>query len=131
MRERRDSVVLATCDWNDFNHRLGAGRACEPPITRKEHCVERFRERDVDSVVGTEVVMKLPHTIEQWLVRVSLKVQCSKIGQGRNRFGGVEVPVSDVSSQRLCDLYIGEVRDVETGGGVGDSRSDAPTPRRL
>ena len=63
-------------------------------------------------------------------MRVALQVQGAEVVQrGRGRLR-VDIALPDVASQRLCDLDVREVRNVQAFHRVNDTRGDELAGRR-
>lgn len=63
-----------------------AGSAREPAVACQQGRIEDFGERDVDRVVGAQVLSKFPHPIKQGLMGVALQIQGAKIVERKRRF---------------------------------------------
>mgnify|MGYP001393592557 CR=1 FL=1 len=96
----------------------------EPGIAGEEHRVERLGERDVDGIVSGQPVAQGPDPAQERLVRVAFQVERAEVLESRRPRGRVELSGPHETPQRLSDLDVGQVRDVETERGVGDSGRD-------
>lgn len=103
-----------------------ARSAGETPVAGEERTLQRFGEGDVDGVVGAQVVAERPDAIEEGLVIVSFQVQRAQVVDGRGRRVGVERAFANVPPQRLRDLDVHEMGDVQAQRRITDpDRSQA------
>ncbi len=55
---------------------------------------------------------------------MALKIQGMQDTDGGRGFGGVQRAFSNIPAQRVCHFDIGEVRNVQPGGSIGDEAGD-------
>ncbi len=55
----------------------------ESPVAREQRRVERFREGDVDGVVGSEIVPQIPDTRQKEIVRIPAQRKVGQVGESR------------------------------------------------
>ncbi len=58
------------------------GGARQPAVARDQRRIQQFGKRDIDSVVGCEIVPQIPYPGQQEHVRIAPDRQVGKIGQG-------------------------------------------------
>jgi len=63
------------------------GRPGQTPIAGKQRRVERFGERNVNGVVGGEIVPQFPYPRQQEIVGIPLQRKVREIGQRRPSSG--------------------------------------------
>jgi len=102
----------------------------ETPIAREKRSVERFGERNVNGVVGGEVVPQLPNWRQQKIVRIPSQGKVRQVGERRGAAFPVDVAVRGLATDRLSDLDVEQMRGVQRFPGVEQSRFDRLGRRR-
>lgn len=109
---------------DQFDAASQARRTRQWRIACQDHRLERFGERHVHRVVRAEILAQRPDSIEERFVRMALEVQRVQILESRDCRGRLKGTGSGISSQRLRDLDVREVRDMETNGRIANPRRD-------
>lgn len=63
-----------------FNFGVVTGGAGEPAVARDQRRFQQFGERDIDSVVGREIVAQIPNPGQQVYVRIALNREIGEVG---------------------------------------------------
>lgn len=88
----------------------GAGEAL---IAREERRIERLGERDIDGVIGCQIVPQIPDAPEQQIVRMAPQ---GKIGQIGERFAAplrLDLSIGRMTANDLHDLDVEQMRCVQ------------------
>ncbi len=88
-------------------------RTSETPIACKQRSIERFGERNVNSVERSEVVPQFPNPRQQEIVRIPSQRKVCEIGERRAAALLVDVAMRGVPPDHLRDLDVQQVRGVQ------------------
>jgi hypothetical protein len=66
---------------NELDTRMMAGCGGEAPVPCEHRDVERFRQSDIDGVIGREMVPQIPDPWQQKMVRIPVQGKVGKIGK--------------------------------------------------
>jgi hypothetical protein len=94
------------------------GGSGESGIARDERRAERLRQRDVDGVVGREVVAKLPDARQQPIVRMALQGQIEEVHQQLIPPIRTNVPTRCMPADDLRNLGVKQMGDMHRKPGA-------------
>jgi len=77
------------------------GRTGEVAVTGPERRVERFCERDVNSIIGRQIVPQFPDARQKEIVRIPEQRKIGQVGERlsatlRIEFAGCRIPTDDL-----------------------------------
>src|SRR5688572_10803804 len=110
-------AAFVSLDGRRRSHRLDPRvvprRRCNARVARDERSVERFREGDIDGVVGGEVVPQLPDTRQQPSMRMALHRHVDEVPQHLLSPLGQDLSPRGVPADDVRDLHVEQMGDVQ------------------
>jgi len=103
-----------------------ARRSCEASVARQKRRIQRLGKRDVDGIVGREIVPQVPYPRQKDAVGISPKGKVEEVVQRRAAPLRIDFAGGGVPSNDLGDLDIDEVGRMQRV-----PRAEEPPLRRL
>src|SRR6266542_4252396 len=101
--EASPSAPLA--DWSqDLHPRMAASRRDKTAVIGQQCCIQRLGQRQIDGIVGAQVMAKLPHPGQEGLMGMSLHRKVHEIGEQSPAAICVKLSCERVSAKHLDDL---------------------------
>src|SRR5947208_9967708 len=96
------------------SHQLDActvtGCPSEAPVTSDQRNLERFCERDVDSIIGCQVVPQIPYAGQKETMRIAVQRESGENRKRRAAAVALDLAADRIAAERVRDLDIDQVR---------------------
>ena len=90
-----------------------ASRAGEAPVTSDQRNLELFRKRNIDGIVGRQIVSQIPDPEQQGVVRIPIQREVCEIGERCLAALAVDFAPCREATDHVRDLDIEQMRGVQ------------------
>ena len=98
---------------HQFNSRVMAGRGGKAPVTCQQRRLKRFREGDIDSIVGRQIMAQVPDARQKKAVRIPAQRKVAQIGERRAATLRINVAGRFIPAHDLRHFDIEQMRRVQ------------------
>jgi len=92
---------------------VATNRGGEPLVAREQSCIQRFREGNIDAVIGGEIAPQIPDPRQKEMMRIPANRKVSEIGKCRTAALLVDFTDRGVTAKDLRNFDIKQVRRVQ------------------
>ena len=85
----------------------------QPAVAREQRGVERFREGDIDGVIGGGVLPQLPDTWQKKIMRIPSNRKVREIGESLAAAFSIDLASDRIAAKNLRHLDVDEMRRVQ------------------
>ena len=98
---------------HQLNSRVMTGRRGETVVACQQRGVERFGQRDIDSIIGREVIPQIPNARKKKIMRVTPQWKIRKIGERRAPAFTIDLAFCRIPADHLRDFDVEQIRRVQ------------------